>query len=50
MANLNLREHAVNELLDLKQDFERVFHHVFKHHLFPARTESVFAAIPPIES
>ena len=50
MANLNLRDHVANELLDLKQEFERVFHHVFMHHVLPARTESVFAVIPPIES
>jgi HSP20 family protein len=51
MANLTVREHILNDLLDLKQDFERVFHHVFKHHVRPmAPAETFFAVVPPIET
>ena len=52
MANLTLREHIVNDLLDLKQDFEHVFDHIFKHHVVhpAASAETFFAVVPPIES
>jgi HSP20 family protein len=51
MANLTLREHVVNDLLDLKQDFERVFDRIFKHHVQPVGSaETLFAIIPPIET
>ena len=51
MANLNLREHVANELLELKQDFERVFHHILTHHVnSTGSAETFFAIVPPIES
>jgi HSP20 family protein len=51
MANLTVREHLVSDLLDLKQEFERAFHHIFKHHAYPAGSaETFFAVVPPIES
>jgi HSP20 family protein len=51
MANLTVREHLASDLLDLKQDFEHVFHRIFKHHAYPAGSaETFFAVIPPIET
>jgi HSP20 family molecular chaperone IbpA len=51
MANLTARKHVVSDLLDLKQEFERVFHHIFKHHVHPtAPAETFFAVVPPIET
>jgi len=51
MANLTIREHVANDLLDLKQDFERVFNHFFKPHAHAFGTaETFFAVAPPIET
>jgi HSP20 family protein len=51
MANLTVREHVVSDLLDLKQQFENAFHHIFKHHIYPtAPAETFFAVVPPIET
>jgi HSP20 family protein len=51
VANLTVREHMASDLLDLKQDFERVFHHLFKHHVHPVGSaETFFAVVPPIET
>lgn len=51
MANLTVRQHAASDLLDLKQDFERLFHRIFKRHVQAAESEETFFAIaPPIET
>jgi len=51
MAEPTLREHVVNDLLDLKQDLQNVFHHIFKHHLhLPRSADALFPVIPPIET
>jgi HSP20 family protein len=51
MANLVVRERIAGDLLGLKQDFERVFHHLFHQ---PASatgsSETLLAVGPPIES
>jgi len=51
MANLTVREHLASDLLDLKQDFERAFHRILKHHAYSTGSrETFFTVIPPIES
>jgi HSP20 family molecular chaperone IbpA len=51
MADLTVRQHLVNDLEHLKQDFERAVRHIFKHHFYPAPPEPAFlAVVPPIET
>jgi HSP20 family protein len=51
MSSLTVREHALNDFLRLKEDFERVFHHIFKAHVHPTQGNgALFAVDPPIES
>jgi len=51
MTNLTVREHLANDLLDLKHDFDHVFHRIFKHHAFSVESaETFFAVAPPFES
>lgn len=50
MANLTVREHFLSDLAGLKQDFERVFDYIFKHHAQPAGLETLSAVLPPIET
>jgi HSP20 family protein len=51
MSSLTVREHVLNDFLSLKEDFERVFHHIFRQHLHPTQGNGAwFAVVPPIES
>jgi len=51
MANPTKKEDIGSDLLNLKQSFERVFRHIFKHQVYPAQSEEAFVAVvPPIET
>lgn len=51
MANVLVKEQFFGDLLDLKQNFERVLHHFFKHPVSRAgSSETLSTVIPPIET
>jgi HSP20 family protein len=51
VPNLVVRENTMGNLLDLKQDFDRIFDRFFKHPVSTAAgTETLMAVVPPIET
>ncbi|HXW13247.1 MAG TPA: Hsp20/alpha crystallin family protein [Terriglobia bacterium] len=51
MPNLLVRGNILDKLSDLRQDFDRVFDHFFKHPGSPtASSETLMAVVPPIET
>ena len=51
MSDLTVKQRIGSDMLDLKQEFERIFHHMFKHHFYPAASaENLVSVIPPIET
>ncbi len=51
MSQSALSRHVLEPLLDMRRDFDHAFDHFFRHHaLHPALSETVFAAVPLIES
>ncbi len=51
MSDLTVKQRMGTDLLDLKQEFEHIFHHMFNHHFYPAGSaEALVPVIPPIET
>jgi len=51
MANLTVKQNFASDLLDLKQDFEHLFHRFLKHSVQPAESEeALFTVVAPIET
>lgn len=51
MSQSALSRHVLEPLLDMRRDFDHAFDHFFRHHaLHPALSQTVFAAVPLVES
>jgi len=51
MANLGVRNRMAGHVSDVRDDFERMFHQIFKSRDYPvAAAENYFAVVPPIQT